>query len=217
MHHAPNGAAPAPAKPAAVGPSQASRKAVLALSMAVATGFLFIAESYWPDGTFAHEAIEWIGIALIIICIVGRTWCALYIGGRKNAVVVNDGPYSVSRNPLYFFSIVGAAGVGAQFGSVTTALFAGFVAWAVFLWMAWREEEAMIAAFKNDYLRYMARVPRFFPNVGLWQSAATVVVDLRMVQTTFFDALIFLSAIPLMESFDYLHDINALPLLFRVP
>jgi protein-S-isoprenylcysteine O-methyltransferase Ste14 len=215
MHHAPNGAAPG--RSAAVGPSQAGRKATLAVSMAVATGFLFIAASYWPDGAFVHESIEWIGIALMVVCIVGRTWCALYIGGRKNAVLVNDGPYSVSRNPLYLFSIVGAAGVGAQFGSVTTALFAGFVAWAVFLSMAWREEEAMTTAFKDDYLRYIARVPRFFPNLALWQSAATVVVDLRMVRTTFFDALIFLSAIPLMEFFDYLHDVNALPLLFRVP
>ena len=60
-----------------------------------------------------HELIEWSGIAAIIVCILGRTWASLYIAGRKIEQFVTDGPYSVMRNPLYFFSIIGTAGAGA--------------------------------------------------------------------------------------------------------
>ena len=152
------------------GPSQTLRKVVLALLVLLSFIFLFVTESRWGDDSWTHEAIEWTGIGLIVLCILGRTWSTLYIGGRKNDVLVTEGPYSISRNPLYFFSIVGAAGMGAQLGSVTTALAAGFIAWVVFLWTVWREEVAILAAFPAAYPLYLARVPRFLPNFGLWSA-----------------------------------------------
>ena len=199
------------------GPSQAARKAVLAVSVVFAYGFLFVAESRWPAGGFVHEGIEWLGFVLIVICILGRTWSTLYIGGRKTNALVEDGPYSVSRNPLYGFSIIGAVGVGAQFGSVTVALVCGFFIWAVFLWTAWREEAFLFAVHGDAYSNYVARVPRFMPNFALWQSPQTILVQPRLILTTFFDAAIFLVAIPLAEVFEYLHDIGVLPTYFSVP
>lgn len=199
------------------GPSQTLRKAVLALAAALALAFVIVGESRWPDGDVAHESIEWAGLALIVICIVGRTWSTLYIGGRKNDVLVTEGPYSITRNPLYLFSIVGAAGAGAQLGSVTAALAAGFIAWIVFRWTARREEAAILAAFPQDYPRYVARVPRFLPKLSLWNAPATIVVHPRTVATTFLDALVFLAAIPLAEAFDYLHGSGILPVYLTIP
>ena len=56
----------------------------------------------------------------------------LYVGGRKNAELVTTGPYSMMRNPLYFFSLLGVAGVGAQTGSVLATFAVTAVAYAVF-------------------------------------------------------------------------------------
>ena len=56
------------------------------------------------------------------------TWSSLYIAGRKGRELVTVGPYSTCRNPLYFFSIVGAAGMGAQSGSLTLGLICGMIA-----------------------------------------------------------------------------------------
>jgi len=199
------------------GPSQIARKAVIALSILFAVVFLFIADSRWPDGGVMHEGIEWVGISLIVVCILGRTWSTLFIGGRKNNALIVEGPYSVSRNPLYLFSIIGATGVGAQFGSITVALVCGFFAWLVFLWTVLREEAALLEAFGEEYRRYLVRVPRFWPNISLWHCPPTLTVKPGLIATTFFDAAIFLVAIPIAETFEWLHDINVLPIWFSVP
>lgn len=64
-----------------------------------------------------HERIETVGLALMLVGIGGRLWSVLYIGGRKTVEIVSTGPYSVTRNPLYFFLSIAAAGAGAQSGS----------------------------------------------------------------------------------------------------
>ena len=198
-------------------PGQAIRKALLAIAVVLAIAFLLIGGSRWPNGGWMHESIEWAGLILIGLCILGRMWCTMYIGGRKNRALVTVGPYSVSRNPLYVFSIIGAVGVGAQVGSLLAALVCGFIVWAIFLWTALREEAALSAAFANSYHLYVERVPRFLPKFSLWQAPATLVVEPRFILATFFDALVFLIAIPLAEGLEYLHDIGSLPAYLLVP
>ena len=205
------------APPAASYPSQTFRKAVIWAVVVIAIAFLLVGDSRWPGDGNIHESIEWAGLALIAFCIVGRTWCALYIGGRKHRALVTVGPYSISRNPLYMFSIIGAVGVGAQLGSLVAALSCGVIAWAVFLWTAWREETSLTMAFGDDYVRYRARVPRFLPNFSLWHSPERIVVEPRVVRVTFVDALVFLIAVPLAESVEYLREIGSLPVYILLP
>lgn len=201
----------------ALGPDQTMRKAVLFAAVGIGIGFLFFAGPRWSEEDWRHETIEWVGIALIVLCILGRTWCSLYIGGSKNQLLISDGPYSVSRNPLYFFSIVGAIGVGAQVGSLVLALLCGFIAWAVFLHTVLREEAALSAAFGDDYRAYLARVPRFLPRPSLWRDRAIVEVRPRIVLTTFADALVFLVAIPLAEGFEYVQIAGLIPVFLTLP
>src|ERR1700694_4620271 len=104
----------ASSSPVALGAIQTVRKAVLFVAVLLAIGLVVVADSRWPGGHPLHESIEWIGISCIVFAIVGRTWSSLYIGGRKTRTLVSVGPYSVSRNPLYVFSIIGGVGVGAQ-------------------------------------------------------------------------------------------------------
>jgi protein-S-isoprenylcysteine O-methyltransferase Ste14 len=196
---------------------QLIRKAVL---LVIIVGGLFVVvfgESRWPDGSFLHEGIEFIGVFLLTICIVGRTWCSLYIGGLKNRSLIDTGPYSVTRNPLYVFSVIGAAGVGAQLGSAVMALVAGVLIWAVFYILIFSEERHLRGQFGVAYEEYVARVPRFLPRFQLWRDSETLVVRPRVVRATFIDACLFLLSIPIAESFDYLHDFGLVPVLFQVP
>lgn len=198
-------------------PSQTVRKAVLLLAVVLGLVLMLVGGSRWSGDTWQHEAIEWAGIALIVLCILGRTWCSLYIGGNKHKTLVADGPYSVSRNPLYVFSIIGAIGVGAQVGSIVIAIACGFIVWVIFLATAMREESALLASFGQEYQDYVARVPRFVPRPSLWRAAAVIQVRPSIVMTTFTDALVFLVAIPVAEGLEYLHDFGYLPVLLSLP
>lgn len=164
-----------------------------------------------------HEMIEWVGFVLITTCILGRTWASLYIGGRKIEELVTIGPYSVMRNPLYFFSILGGAGVGAQSGSIVVALICGVVAYLVFSVVVRQEEKVLLDRYGDVYRRFMARVPRFFPKPSLWRDEATLTIRPRRVVSTFLDALIFFLAIPIAEGLERLQDIGTLPVLLTLP
>src|SRR4051794_37426368 len=46
-----------------------------------AVGLLFLG-SHW-EGSVTAQALRLLGLMLVTICILGRAWCILYIGGRK--------------------------------------------------------------------------------------------------------------------------------------
>ena len=74
------------------------------------------------DKTAFGGFLEQIGIILIIACVLGRCWAILYIGGNKNRRLVTAGPYSLCRNPLYLFSIMGVVGFGFVLQSLVYAV-----------------------------------------------------------------------------------------------
>ncbi|WP_436642279.1 methyltransferase family protein [Microbaculum sp. FT89] len=196
---------------------QRRRKWTLLVLLVAAIGGLLVTESTWPSGSFAHEAIEYFGIGLLLLCVLGRAWCTIYIGGRKKAELVQEGPYSVSRNPLYVFSFIGAAGVGAAAGSVVTTLLAALACYAVFAVVVGKEEQFLADRFGATYDAYRARVPRFWPRFSAWKDVDTVETNPRLVLTSFGDGLFFFLAIPLVESIEFLHETGYLPVLFQLP
>jgi protein-S-isoprenylcysteine O-methyltransferase Ste14 len=196
---------------------QAIRKIVLYTAAAFGVWIFAITASIYPSGQTTHEMIEWLGIVLIVVCILGRTWSSLYIGGRKIEEFVQTGPYSVMRNPLYFFSFLGAAGVGMQVGSVTLGLICAVLAWLVFYVVVLQEEQVLAARYGETYRDYLARVPRFFPNPSLWHDEPTLTIRPPRVLMTFADALVFLLAVPLAEFFELLQDTGVIPVLLRLP
>ncbi|TSJ64541.1 isoprenylcysteine carboxylmethyltransferase family protein [Starkeya sp. 3C] len=185
----------------------------------IAVGVLLFGHSVWPDGDdlSVHEIIEHTGRVLMIVAIIGRTWCSLYIGGRKKATLVDVGPYSMCRNPLYFFSFIGAAGAGAQFGSITAALAAMFITVIVFTLVVRKEERFLTEVFGDAYVVYKARVPRFLPNPRLWRNVDTLEIRPQLVVRTFVDACVFLASIPLAEGIELAQAQGLLPILWTVP
>jgi len=155
------------------------------------------------DGQW-HEGVEAFGLALIALAIVGRAWCSLYIGGRKKAEIVDRGPYSVTRNPLYLFSFIGAFGVGAQTGSVVIGGVFALAMVLVFLRTVAREEAWLADHFGESYRAYRARTPRFWPDPRLWRDADELTVRPIFFLRTLRDGLTLLAAVPIMEGIEAL-------------
>ncbi|TKT82758.1 isoprenylcysteine carboxylmethyltransferase family protein [Aquamicrobium sp. LC103] len=191
---------------------QSARRFVLALLIALICFVLVFAASLQNE--LMHERIESLGLALILVGIGGRLWSILYIGGRKSAEVVSTGPYSVMRNPLYFFSTIAAAGVGAQTGSYVVATLFAVLCAIVFHVVALREERHLKATLGAPYLDYIGRVPRFLPNPRLFRDDCEVTFRPRLFNTTLLDGLIFLVSIPFFELIEEGQEIGLIPVLF---
>lgn len=151
-----------------------------------------------------HEAVEALGLGLIVVAIVGRAWCSLYIGGRKKAEIVDRGPYSITRNPLYVFSFVGAFGVGAQTGSLVIGAVFAVATVLIFIRTVGREEAWLADHFGAPYAVYRDRTPRFWPKPGLWRDAEELTVRPVFFVRTLRDGLTLLAAIPVMEGIERL-------------
>ena len=195
---------------------QRIRKWAVGLSLLAAVGLALVTTTLWGDGAF-HEGVEALGLGAMVIAIVGRAWCSLYIGGRKKAEIVNTGPYSISRNPLYLFSYVAAFGVGAQTGSVVMGLLFLAIAMVVFHFTVQREEAWLLNAFGEPYAAYMRRTPRFGPDFSKWQDEETLSIRPEFFLATIRDGLVMLLAIPIFEAIEKLQNIGVLRTLLHLP
>jgi hypothetical protein len=144
-------------------------------------------------------------------------YCSLFIGGRKNDLVVRDGPFSVVRNPLYVFSFLAVVGIGLQSGMVTmlVLLVGGFLLYYPFVV---RKEEAFLShKFGEPYAEYMREVPRWLPNFELWREPDTMEVKLKFVLKTALDAAVFFLPLPLFQVLHLLQVTHTIPVWLVLP
>lgn len=193
---------------------QAGRRAILAIIIVLVFTTLVFGGSRHDE--LMQEYIETLGLALVMIGVGGRLWATLYIGGRKSAVVVSTGPYSITRNPLYLFSSIAAAGVGAQTGSYVVTCLSLMLCAAFFHIVARREERFLSATLGDEYLSYLRQVPRFLPNPLIYRDNAEVTFQTDRIRATFVDGLVFLAAIVGLEAVEVAQEAGTVPILFRL-
>ncbi|RWE76074.1 MAG: isoprenylcysteine carboxylmethyltransferase family protein [Mesorhizobium sp.] len=168
------------------------------------------------EGSNGHEALETIGFAMVLACFLGRLWSILFVGGRKNDELIVSGPFSMTRNPLYFFSTVGAVGIGLMFGSVLAAAMLGLASFLVFRFTAHKEAAYLAGKFGAAYAAYAERTPSFWPNPMLYRDEAQWLFSTGALRNTFRDGLCFLALFPVMEAVEYARLSGHLPTLFTV-
>ncbi len=197
--------------------AQVLRRRALGVLAVVAVCVLPWIGSAWPEHGWVHQGLEWLGLALIVVALLGRCGCMLYLGGRKGANLVAEGPYSISRNPLYVFSILAVLGIGLQTGSLTVGIVLALLAGLIFHWIIGEEEQLLRQAFGRSFDTYCQRVPRFFPKWSLWQSPQHVDVDLQGVWKTVRDALPYFLAIPVFEAIEMVQQAGWLHVYWSLP
>ena len=186
--------------------------AIKAIALA-AIGLILISHSLWRVDSFAGNAIRIAGVCLIMAAVIGRLWATLYIGGRKNVELITSGPYSITRNPLYCFSILGAAGIGLVFGSIVIAgVLSGAI--AALLTAKARHEAALLGRLHGaSYRSYAARVPLLWPRPSLYRDDGAPSFQPLALRRALRDGLLFLLAVPVAEMVAYTKAAGLLPRL----
>jgi protein-S-isoprenylcysteine O-methyltransferase Ste14 len=169
------------------------------------------------EGSGWDRAVSLSGLVLLLVAMGGRLWANVYVLGRKDRVLVTHGPFSVTRNPLYLFSLIGFLGVGLALESLALAALLG----AVFFITHWPtilvEERRLEAVFGAEYEAYRARVPRFVPALRLPEAAGELTVDMRRFRGCLRDCL----AIPLVfvvaELLEWSKLAGTVPVLINLP
>lgn len=180
---------------------------------------MLFSRSGWPRGSILADLLSLAGLVLILACIAGRCWASLYVGGRKNQELVTAGPYAHMRNPLYFFSILGLAGIGLMFGSLSLSLLLFGLSYAVFTYVAAKEEATLEVFFGAEYRGYRDAVPQFFPRIleiPAGMRDGNVEFSPSALRRTAIDASYFLLAIPAVNIIDRVQESGIIQPLFVI-
>lgn len=134
------------------------------------------------EGSLTDQLIDMAAWVLFLIGATLRFWATAYIGGRKSSTVVNEGPYSICRNPLYLGSLLIAIATGLFLKSLLFAAALFVVGVAYVLVTVPHEERALAAGHAEEWDRYCARVPRFWPRFRGWHSPQRIHVDVHAMR-----------------------------------
>lgn len=137
----------------------------LLFGLAIGCALLF-GESRWEMSPLIEESLMLLACFMAGIGAFGRIWCSLYIAGYKNNVLVIEGPYSMCRNPLYFFSFIGGIGVACATETFTVPLLTALAFGIYYPSVIRKEQERLISLFGDAYRNYCRSVPSFIPSLS---------------------------------------------------
>ncbi|MBU4177881.1 MAG: isoprenylcysteine carboxylmethyltransferase family protein [Proteobacteria bacterium] len=176
---------------------------------------IFSKSAQW--GSLLYEFLELVGYGLIVLATLGRIWATVYIGGRKDEELCQDGPYSISRNPLYVFSLLGAIGI--IFAAREPAFLVIILPFFVYYYFVIRGEEArLLDFFGQEYADYSKRVGRILPTFKTYTSQESFIVYPKVLFRSMIHASMFMWIFMLLEILEYLKDrTTLLPTLLTLP
>ncbi|MCW8800714.1 MAG: isoprenylcysteine carboxylmethyltransferase family protein [Desulfobacter sp.] len=162
--------------------------------------FILTTKSQWEiNNEMFSFVLLFIGIVLVGIASLGRMWCSLYIAGYKDKQLITKGPYSICRNPLYFFSMVGVLGIGfctetLIFPTLFILLFSCYYPFVIK-----SEENRLRALFGDVFEKYTRNVPAFFPDISIFEEPETYKVKPGVYRIHIFSALWFVWSVGILE------------------
>ena len=178
---------------------------------------LLFSRPLWTEASWIYGGMKYAGVMLIFACVLGRLWSILFVGSRKSSELVTEGPYSITRNPLYVFSTIGIFGIGLVFGSIVVAVLFGGLSYLIFSVTALKEAAYLRGKFPAEFAAYEASTPLFWPSFRLFNQPDEVSFSPVALKRTFIDALYFIVMIPLIEGVKYLQSAELWPTFIWLP
>lgn len=151
------------------------------------------------DESSLHEVLDFIGYLLIATCALGRVYTTAFLGGHKNTALITYGPFSVVRNPLYCFSLMGITGIALASMRLSVMIIAPVMIATIYYYLVRREEGFLRESFGAEYDAYTANVPRFIPALSHYQAPPQVPMCPDRLLAGVKDAIWWFLPLPLFE------------------
>lgn len=162
------------------------------------------------------EILSFIGMVMVGICVLGRLWCSLFIAGKKTDHLIDQGPYSLCRNPLYFFSFLGAMGIGFATGTFTIPALV-LLAFSAYYSVVMKSEEVKLMEIHGSaFVRYKNTVPLFFPDPTRFSEPELYLVKTKIFRRHLLEVIWFIVLLGFLEFLKALHRADILPTLFAL-
>jgi len=197
----------------------ASRHRIAITRILVGAAFLLVIFSSpaWEPHPSLDAVMDLAAFVLVLVATFGRLWALSHIGSRKTRELVTHGPYSVTRNPLYLFSFIGALGIGIVSDRVVLValVIMGFALYYPFVIKA--EEVLLHRVHGEDFLVYKARVPRLLPRFSAYAEPPDYVVNSRAFRRSFLRVMWFPLPYVILLMAENLRETGVIPVLFTIP
>ncbi|HVW02024.1 MAG TPA: isoprenylcysteine carboxylmethyltransferase family protein [Planctomycetaceae bacterium] len=135
-----------------------------------------------PEGSIAALTLNALGWLAFAAGAALRLWATLYLGGRRGRTVVDQGPYSLCRHPLYLGSLLMLAGTGCFLKSAT--FLAGMAAPVLlYLWGSIPDEEEVLERrIGRSYADYRRRVRLLLPTPANFRTPEVIPISLHALR-----------------------------------
>jgi protein-S-isoprenylcysteine O-methyltransferase Ste14 len=177
--------------------------------------FALVSKHAYVEDGFWDTTWEVLAFFFLTVAALGRVWCSAYISGRKNHELVTDGPYSLSRNPLYFFSLFGYLGAGLAFEKLTVAFVFVILFWVLHWPTILSEERKLQSKFPNEYDDYANAVPRFWPRIRPMKLPDYVTFSPRTFNRSVLHCGFMMLIYMLGHMIEYFQNVGVIPIFFR--
>ena len=179
--------------------------------------FLLISTHSWAKNSLIYLLMKWVGFIFVVTATLGRLWCSIYISGYKEDVVINQGPYSMVRNPLYLFSFIGAMGLGLASANIIVILII-FVLFTFFYpSVVSSEEKILLERHGNVFSDYINSTPKWFPKFSNFKRPKKYLVQIKQFESSIISSMWFLWFFLIFHIIELLHETNVLPTIIRIP
>lgn len=181
-------------------------------------GYYLLGASFWSlQNSLLGNSLFFIGTVMVGAGVLGRAWCLSHITGNKRNMVIQHGPYSLCRNPLYLFSFTGAVGIG-----LATKTFAFpvviLIVFVIYYPLVIKKEEAELKLkFDTEFETYMKKIKsRIIPSFRSYKGQERTEINLRSFRKGIFELIYFIISIGIFPIVETLHAMGAIPFYYCI-
>lgn len=161
-------------------------------------------------------SLEVLGYLLLVAGVGLRLWSTLYIGSRKSRELIQQGPYSMCRNPLYLGTFAIIMGVALLFDNLVMLAAIVLLFVPIMLLVIRLEERHLEEIFGQEYCNYRLRVPALWPSLRNYSNPERLEVATRAVTRASIESAAILLVPPLAEITKFLYSNHWLPVLWAM-